>query len=1738
MKVLSIAFLSAIAVLAVLVTAWNAIFVPAEARQASTHEIAADSAQPLQPRLQYQDILPSGETVEAALFTGRVGRSGPLDLDPVDLVDNTVTVETAAGDLQDGEIPSLTLTSNLSGTIVVTWTAPTKPTEAWTDFRINWGKSDADYPSFTSTEGNAYPAASARAHTLDNLDEGAEYKLRIRARYGTNWSGPWKETRITVASAPTLTDPVPTENQQNQQTPETQQSNTVTVETAQSDLVDGDVPTLTLTSDTDGEIEVTWTAPTRPTGENWTDFRINWAKAADSYPSFSSADGNAHPAASARSHTLTGLDDGVEYKVRMRARYGTGWSGPWKEARITVAGLSSAQQSSAALVFSPESLTLTEGGSASYTVKLSSEPSATVVVLVSGHSGSDLTLSGLSSNTLTFTTQNWDAAQTITVTAAEDTDTADDSVTLTHTPAGGGFSDAADLTVTVSDNDGSKILLSQPSLELTEGDTAGASYTVKLSSRPTATVTVTVSGHSGSDLSLSGLSNNRLTFTTQNWNTEQTITVTAAEDTDETHDSETLTHAPSGGGFSESVRLPVRILDDEAATPELVLSETALTVTEGDTTGLTYTVALSSAPSATMTVTVNGQTGSDLRLSGLTGNALTFTTDNWDTPQTVTVTAAEDDDERDDTVTLIHVLSGGTSLQTAGLIVSVFDDDRRKALVISEDTFTVNEGDTTGASFTVKLSSKPSGDVTVAVAGHSGTDLTVSGPTNDALTFTTDNWDTAQTVTVTAAEDADGTNDAEELTLSATGGGYAYAALLQVTVIDTKSILLEPATLDVAEGDASGATYTVKLASAPSATVTVTVSGHSGTDLSLSGLTNDALTFTTNNWNTAQTVTVTAAEDDDAVDGAVTLTHTPSGGGYEQTADLAVTIDDDEEAGLVFSEDTLTVPEGNTTGVTYTVKLASEPTADVTVTLSGHAGSDLSLSGLTDDALTFTTDNWDTAQSVTVTAAEDEDPLDDIGLLSHFASGGDYLLRQTLPVTITDDDTATPVTLETAEEDLRNFEIPRLTITSPVAGRIVATWTTPKVTQGTLMGFLLRWGPSRFTDYPHTNDNQWGMDAPARRYVISGLEAGVEYKVHLVAGDTNNHAGPAKEARITVSDLVVPDDTVITTDVSVIQITHPDIMMSRSAHARIPSLTLTSDKTGKIDVSWGDPQDIYGFPQKGFNINWKKADEEFYPPSSASDGWATADGDVRTHTISGLDIGVAYKVRVQSVNPSCCGRGDNWGGAWKEATITVASTTTVRIPGVEPAVTSASLSTPSSQLAPSELPSAIIEAGAGGEINLRWTKPRPTNQGYFRDYRVTWTLNDGSAFPGPTAREGNAFITDRDTTSHTITGLKAGEYKVRVGARINNTHHQWRQGPWREALIVVTPPPPEEPEEPEFAFQQTQELSTAAKALTHDGITWRTFLGDVYAVVSHNRVALEWAKRHGHAHVRQYKIWRKAPDDETYTLLGTTPEYHPTLGHRLAQELPPGALGSRSYYLDQRLSPRKPATTTRSRLEFQPDLDVVDAEIQRLGTVGALTSSTLKHTGQSGPNPPGSPLLVSNTERSEPQTIWLISTAVHNGPRRRWRPRRRTRLRPEQLRRSAPYPGSPTSMYRSPATALPMAIRRQPTVTRLWYGSNCAFETAEWPSSAHGWTAPFPGGTMGYLSARGYARSVSRSRRCSHVTSASVPPAAAKPTTSSPAWSWVCTLTRSSANRTPPTVTVRSGSAQGRCWPPCSSIPG
>jgi probable HAF family extracellular repeat protein len=74
----------------------------------------------------------------------------------------------------------------------------------------------------------------------------------------------------------------------------------------------------------------------------------------------------------------------------------------------------------------------------------------------------------------------------------------------------------------------------------------------------------------------------------------------------------------------------------QQSTSDVVLSATSLSLTEGGTSG-TYTVALSSAPTANAVVTVSPDTQ-----LGVSPATLTFTSANWNVPQTVTVQAIQD----------------------------------------------------------------------------------------------------------------------------------------------------------------------------------------------------------------------------------------------------------------------------------------------------------------------------------------------------------------------------------------------------------------------------------------------------------------------------------------------------------------------------------------------------------------------------------------------------------------------------------------------------------------------------------------------------------------------------------------------------------------------------------------------------------------------------------------------------------------------------------------------------------------------------------------------------------------------------------------------------------------------------------------------------------------------------------------------------------------------------------------
>ena len=195
---------------------------------------------------------------------------------------------------------------------------------------------------------------------------------------------------------------------------------------------------------------VTWTAVDNATG-----YTVQWTSGGEDY---NTGDRQATvTSGSTTRHTISGLANGTEYTVRVIAtRTGAADGPPAAEmtgtpAAPTVPGVT---VSKSALTVAEEDTT-----GDSYTVVLDNQPTANVLVTVAGHAGTDVTPTP---GTLTFTTMDWETAQTVTVTAGNDTDTADDSVSLTHS-ATSADSDYEGITiagvaVTVNDNDTAQVM--------------------------------------------------------------------------------------------------------------------------------------------------------------------------------------------------------------------------------------------------------------------------------------------------------------------------------------------------------------------------------------------------------------------------------------------------------------------------------------------------------------------------------------------------------------------------------------------------------------------------------------------------------------------------------------------------------------------------------------------------------------------------------------------------------------------------------------------------------------------------------------------------------------------------------------------------------------------------------------------------------------------------------------------------------------------------------------------------------------------------------------------------------------------------------------------------------------------------------------------------------------------------------------------------------------------------------
>ena len=469
--------------------------------------------------------------------------------------------------------------------------------------------------------------------------------------------------------------------------------------------------------------------------------------------------------------------------------------------------------------------------------------------------------------------------------------------------------------------------------------------------------------------------------------------------------------------LADAMQLPRRtVLRMSLVAPPVVTVQfgaSDYTVDEGNS--VSVEVELSSDPKSAITIPITTMGEGGATSADYSGVPQSVTFNRGETTKTVTFPTTQDavDDDGESVKLAFGSMphSGVSAVTPNETTVNITDDDHPEVEVeFGASAYTVAEG--ASQSITVTLKADPERTLIIPIEA-TGQDGATAADYSVPSSVTFNDGEMEKSFTFTATQDnIDDDNESVQLGFGTMPDtrvslGTTDDVTLSITDDDTAALVVSRASLTV--GESASSSYTVKLDTEPTASVTVTISGHAGTDLTLSGttLTNNALTFTAANWNTAQTVTVTAAHDGDGVPDDATLTHTASGGGYAGLTDeLSVTVTDDDTPAVVLTPGEIAMEESQE--ATYTVKLATEPTVTVTVTISGHAGTDLTLSGttLTNDALTFTSTNWDTAQTVTVMGAHDTDSISDVETLTHTASGGEYAgVESTLRVAVNDDDT-------------------------------------------------------------------------------------------------------------------------------------------------------------------------------------------------------------------------------------------------------------------------------------------------------------------------------------------------------------------------------------------------------------------------------------------------------------------------------------------------------------------------------------------------------------------------------------------------------------------------------------------------------------------------------------------------------------------------------------------------------------
>jgi len=313
-----------------------------------------------------------------------------------------------------------------------------------------------------------------------------------------------------------------------------------------------------------------------------------------------------------------------------------------------------------------------------------------------------------------------------------------------------------------------EIITSTSSLSISEK--SSASFTVKLAADPNGNFTVSLTKlnevNANFEITKDGEEITGLIFTTDNWDSNQIVTVYANSDSDTESGSADLVLSSIG---VDSKTITLTEVDDQLGIG-LVGSAASITVFEGQT--------------ANFGVKLNKDPGSDFIVSGLIlseSNAsfslsptnYSFDSNDWDVFQYYTITSNADENVVSGTGVL--QLTGEGDVGALSVPITEVDDELLIRVVVSREEISIPEG--SSDTFTVKLSHGITEGKSIVISKRSGGSDNINvSPTN--LTFTTSDWDIEQTVTVTVTEDENAENGSATFPVSSTDINIVSASVL------------------------------------------------------------------------------------------------------------------------------------------------------------------------------------------------------------------------------------------------------------------------------------------------------------------------------------------------------------------------------------------------------------------------------------------------------------------------------------------------------------------------------------------------------------------------------------------------------------------------------------------------------------------------------------------------------------------------------------------------------------------------------------------------------------------------------------------------------------------------------------------------------------------------------------------------------------------------------------------------